>query len=599
MNKKGFTLIELIAVIVILGIVIILFMPNLLNIGGKVKDDEYDNKVVLIETAANNFIEDHKNSVKENIQMCITVEELIKLGYLTSENKNEASLLDPRDSNSTMNGIVQLTYDNVNNVWKATSKYGDSFDNCPLVNLNSDVVSNKYGSIDTLKPEPEFDINNDSKSTKYSEVDLIINDKNNVATMMCLSYNSEKCLIWEKYNTYRRFNLKDSNIDGEKTICLTLKTGNGYESSTICKKIDYKIIKPVITYNPSTSTNTKTGTTTIEVSDRYLDTSSTAYIWQDTNDETNVEFNNYKNRFNEKTISVTPTVSDDTVETKYLCTYATDTFYNHITVCSNKIIIDKKNPEITFSPDGNTNPDITHSTTITVSDDYIDVNSLKYVWSTSNNVNSINYNTSFSNKTIKNSAITESIVSPESLVENKYYLCVYAKDIAGNENKVCSTNTFNVIDESVIASISITSGTYNSTIGAYESSIKVKGTCTYVGGTGTLALSGSSTVDASAITSKTVTIKGPKENGKVTVTCKTKSGALSDTATTNFNIKIKSANTVCGTTPTTQANCDKCGSDTVTDDCPDWGSCCSSSTCKSGWTGWGKVDGETRKIRCC
>ena len=41
MNRKGFTLIELVAVIILLGIILVIAIPNLTKIVGKQSDTEY------------------------------------------------------------------------------------------------------------------------------------------------------------------------------------------------------------------------------------------------------------------------------------------------------------------------------------------------------------------------------------------------------------------------------------------------------------------------------------------------------------------------------------------------------------------------------
>lgn len=60
-NKNGFTLIELLATVGLLSILLILFVPGLLNTGNTVKNESYNNKIALVETAANSFVEDNKN----------------------------------------------------------------------------------------------------------------------------------------------------------------------------------------------------------------------------------------------------------------------------------------------------------------------------------------------------------------------------------------------------------------------------------------------------------------------------------------------------------------------------------------------------------
>lgn len=104
--KKGFTLVELLAVIVILGIIAIIAVPVIVNLISDSKNKLHDEQVYQIENAAKkyaveNIILDDEN--QEVIKVKITV--LKNTGFL--ENKK---IIDPID-NSEMDGCVVITYD--------------------------------------------------------------------------------------------------------------------------------------------------------------------------------------------------------------------------------------------------------------------------------------------------------------------------------------------------------------------------------------------------------------------------------------------------------------------------------------------------------
>jgi prepilin-type N-terminal cleavage/methylation domain-containing protein len=61
MKNKGFTLVELLAVIVILGILITIAVPSMLGVSKNVKEKSYTSKIDLIESAA--VIYGEKNSI--------------------------------------------------------------------------------------------------------------------------------------------------------------------------------------------------------------------------------------------------------------------------------------------------------------------------------------------------------------------------------------------------------------------------------------------------------------------------------------------------------------------------------------------------------
>ena len=65
MNKKGFTLVELMAVIAILGIILLIAVPSYLGVSKKIKADMWDNKMKMIETAVEMWVQDNKSDFCE------------------------------------------------------------------------------------------------------------------------------------------------------------------------------------------------------------------------------------------------------------------------------------------------------------------------------------------------------------------------------------------------------------------------------------------------------------------------------------------------------------------------------------------------------
>ena len=101
--KKGFTLIELMAVIVLLAVIAVIAFPivnNSLN-DSKIKTCQ-NQKKTIIETAKR-WVADHSDEIKSEI----SVTELKDSGYLSKENK----IINPTD-NKEMTGNVKITYDN-------------------------------------------------------------------------------------------------------------------------------------------------------------------------------------------------------------------------------------------------------------------------------------------------------------------------------------------------------------------------------------------------------------------------------------------------------------------------------------------------------
>ena len=105
--KKGFTLIEILAVVVIIGLVSILVIPKITNsLKNKKSDvDTTTNNIVL--TAAKNYINNNLNKfdkVDNNI-FCLPLTTLTRNGYLDSPVKNVTD-----DKDITNSKSVKITY---------------------------------------------------------------------------------------------------------------------------------------------------------------------------------------------------------------------------------------------------------------------------------------------------------------------------------------------------------------------------------------------------------------------------------------------------------------------------------------------------------
>ena len=118
-DKNGFTLVELLAVIVILAMLVTIAVPSTLSISNKIKVNMYCSKIDSIETAAKLYGEDRKDSFNETYDgyasKGIKVIELINTGYLKKDQKNAPYVLDPRDNASLddMDVIVYLKWNRI------------------------------------------------------------------------------------------------------------------------------------------------------------------------------------------------------------------------------------------------------------------------------------------------------------------------------------------------------------------------------------------------------------------------------------------------------------------------------------------------------
>lgn len=83
MNKKGFTLVEVLAVLILLSIIVVVVYPRIME---KVKQEENKidkAKLDLIYVAAKDYILEDKNSYSEiGVKYCINLDDLNKTGKI-------------------------------------------------------------------------------------------------------------------------------------------------------------------------------------------------------------------------------------------------------------------------------------------------------------------------------------------------------------------------------------------------------------------------------------------------------------------------------------------------------------------------------------
>ena len=83
LNKKGFTLVELLVVLVILVVTMAIAIPSVTSSMERSKQKQKNSKIELMESAAEIYIDRHKNSIVSN--SIVTVNDLICEGLLTKE----------------------------------------------------------------------------------------------------------------------------------------------------------------------------------------------------------------------------------------------------------------------------------------------------------------------------------------------------------------------------------------------------------------------------------------------------------------------------------------------------------------------------------
>lgn len=160
MNKKGLTLIELIAVIAILGILALIVGPAVLNIRTMVMANSLDSKIGMIKAAAIEYASDHlmeivpvtednkdcnrtcyqKKAKDGEVGTCnceligthILVKNLIDQGYLAGDSEEKDVLLNPFSEEPLNFSQVFITFDSSDAVNRKIIAYiKDEYSLCP------------------------------------------------------------------------------------------------------------------------------------------------------------------------------------------------------------------------------------------------------------------------------------------------------------------------------------------------------------------------------------------------------------------------------------------------------------------------------------
>lgn len=143
--KKGFTLVELLAVLVILAVIATISFPIVSNILENSEEKAYEQQIAEIKKAAKNFetennnllIEVDENDNVQNISCYVRLDVLKNGGYL-----EDKETIDPRDDSSMDNAVVDLQFDVNSNQYKyvvhadGQSQYSECGNNTAAITIS-------------------------------------------------------------------------------------------------------------------------------------------------------------------------------------------------------------------------------------------------------------------------------------------------------------------------------------------------------------------------------------------------------------------------------------------------------------------------------
>lgn len=118
--KKGFTLVELLIVIVLIGIISLIIVPNVIETRKKLLEESLETKYKNIESAAIDWAMDNLTSLSlsidsenNNYTICnyVSVDTLISRGYIAGDNEDKTILKNPVNDEELNNLNVCVRYD--------------------------------------------------------------------------------------------------------------------------------------------------------------------------------------------------------------------------------------------------------------------------------------------------------------------------------------------------------------------------------------------------------------------------------------------------------------------------------------------------------
>ena len=102
LNNKGFTLVELLAVLVILVAIMSIAIPTINSSLERSKASQNEQRKKLLQSAAELYEADHRNNIDKN---CVRIRELKKSGYINDDAMRDAD-------GEIFNGCVVFRYEN-------------------------------------------------------------------------------------------------------------------------------------------------------------------------------------------------------------------------------------------------------------------------------------------------------------------------------------------------------------------------------------------------------------------------------------------------------------------------------------------------------
>ena len=138
MEKKAFTLVELIAVVAILGLIALVVYPSVGSVIRNAREETYNDQVSVVINAAKNWSINNATKLSDDGSIySLSVDTLLEEGYITND-----EVKDPRDSSKNLEGIVEIKYNNDTKSYDYTYNDEPSETENIAMNLSDTIIEN-------------------------------------------------------------------------------------------------------------------------------------------------------------------------------------------------------------------------------------------------------------------------------------------------------------------------------------------------------------------------------------------------------------------------------------------------------------------------